>query len=125
MLKRAELAFQLLGKRSDLADKSFELTQVTAGCVLYKLVAVFLRVLQSNRYHHSKVLEIIEEVLSVGHCDALQGTSGTLESITSHKAILRDQACGEARPERFGLVSCDFLGHVWQQLLVVGFHLRK
>jgi hypothetical protein len=85
MLKRAELTFHLLGKRSDLADESFELTQVTHGCVLYKLVAVFLRVLQSNRHHHSKVLEIIEEVLSVGHSSALQGINGTWESITSYQ----------------------------------------
>ncbi len=27
--------------------------------------------------------------------------------------------------ERFGLVSCDFLGHVQQEFLVTGFHFRK
>jgi len=26
--------------------------------------------------------------------------------------------------ERFGLVSCDFFGHVQQQFLVAGFHFR-
>src|SRR6266436_1248723 len=67
IIKRIEFSFEMLGKRSDLADRRIALSQLLRTRIPHEGSKVRLNVLQGNGHDQSKVVEVIEKTLWLCH----------------------------------------------------------